>query len=61
MCLKIREHLDIQISYKILRLELSRLLSFVGFSACFRGCVLAVFMKYKVGPLGVNKIKWIIE
>ena len=40
MCLKIGEHLDIQISYKILQIELSQTLSFLGFlgfSACFQG------------------------
>ena len=55
MCLKIGEHLQIQISYKILWLELSRILSFLGSQLAFkRGCFLAVFMKIEADPLGVN-------
>ena len=56
MCLKIGENLDIQISYKILRLELSSILSFLGFSSCFQGRLffLAVLMKNEAGPLGDN-------
>ena len=59
MCLKIGEHLDIQISYKILWLELSSILSFVGFLACFQGrFFLAIFMKNKAGNLGLNFFKF---
>ena len=55
MCLKIGEHLDIQISYKILWLRLSQILLFLEFLVFFfkGGCFLAIFMKNMVDPFGV--------
>ena len=55
MNLKISEHLDIQNSYKILRLESSQTLSFIRFSACYKGgSFLAAVVKNSASPSGVN-------
>ena len=55
MCLKIGEHLDIQITYKILWLGFPKPSSFGISRVISREAVfLTVFMKNKIDPLGVN-------
>ena len=56
MCLKICEHRDIQITYKILWLRFLNTLVFRIFSLLSREVVfLIVFMKNMADPLGVNE------
>jgi hypothetical protein len=48
-------HLDIEVSYKILRLEVPKLVPILHYPACFkRGCLEAVLPKNTLRPLGVK-------
>jgi hypothetical protein len=48
-------HIDIEVSYKILRLEIPKLVQILHYSACFqRGCLEAILSKNSLHPLGVN-------
>ena len=53
MCLKISEHLDIQIAYKILWLGFPKH-SLELFFGSFHAYFLAIFMRNMVHPLGIN-------
>jgi hypothetical protein len=47
-------HIDIEVSYKILQLEIPKLVPILHYLACFRGCLEAVLSLNNLCPLGVN-------
>jgi hypothetical protein len=48
-------HIDIEVSYKILWLEVPKLVPILHYAACFqKGCLEAVLSKNTLSPLGVN-------
>jgi hypothetical protein len=48
-------HIDIEVSYKILRLEVPKLVQILHSPACFqKGSLEAVLSKNTLGPLGVK-------
>jgi hypothetical protein len=48
-------HIDIEVGYKILQLEIPKLVLILHYSVAFkRGCLEAILSKNTFGPLGVN-------
>jgi hypothetical protein len=48
-------HIDIEVRYKILRLEIPKLVLILHYLACFkRGCLEVILSKNTLGPLGVK-------
>jgi hypothetical protein len=48
-------HIDIEVSYKILWLEVPKLVPILHYSACFqKGCLEAILSKNTLNPLGVK-------
>jgi hypothetical protein len=54
-------HIDIEVSYKILWLEIPKLVLILHKLACFqRGCLEAILNKNTLGPLGVINLEFFI-
>jgi hypothetical protein len=50
-------YIDIDVIYKILRLEVLKLVPILHYPACFiRGCLEAILSKNTLRPLGVNMV-----
>jgi hypothetical protein len=48
-------HIDIEVSYKILQLEIVKLVLILYYLACFqKGCLEAILSKNTLGPLGIK-------
>jgi hypothetical protein len=48
-------HVDMEVSYKILQLEIPKLVLILHYLACFkRDCLEAILSKNTLGPLGFN-------